>query len=62
VRRSDMLARLAQHNDIWDIVVIDGGATGVGIAVDAASRGYGVLLVATAVDQRGDARQLRTSG
>jgi len=51
VRRSDMLARLAQHNDIWDIVVIDGGATGVGIAVDAASRGYGVLLVATAVDQ-----------
>ena len=29
----------------WDIVVIGGGATGVGVAVDAASRGYDVLLV-----------------
>lgn len=29
----------------WDIVVIGGGATGLGIAVDAASRGYKILLV-----------------
>ena len=29
----------------WDIVVIGGGATGVGIAVDAASRGYDVVLL-----------------
>jgi len=29
----------------WDMVVIGGGATGLGIAVDAASRGYKILLV-----------------
>ena len=34
-----------QRHDPWDIVVIGGGATGVGIAVDAASRGYDVLLL-----------------
>src|SRR4051812_6046242 len=40
-----MLARLDQHTAPWDLVVIGGGATGVGIAVDAASRGYDVLLL-----------------
>ncbi len=29
----------------WDMLIIGGGATGVGIAVDAASRGYDVALV-----------------
>ncbi|HEY5213992.1 MAG TPA: glycerol-3-phosphate dehydrogenase/oxidase [Acidobacteriaceae bacterium] len=29
----------------WDVVVIGGGATGLGTAVDAASRGYRTLLV-----------------
>jgi glycerol-3-phosphate dehydrogenase len=29
---------------LWDIFVIGGGATGLGIAVDAASRGYNVAL------------------
>ncbi len=29
----------------WDIIVIGGGATGLGIAVDAASRGYDTLLL-----------------
>ncbi len=29
----------------WDIVVIGGGATGAGVAVDAATRGYKTLLV-----------------
>jgi glycerol-3-phosphate dehydrogenase len=40
-----MLARLRAHRDAWDIVVIGGGATGMGMAVDAASRGYDVLLL-----------------
>jgi len=30
---------------IWDIVIIGGGATGLGTAVDAASRGFKVLLI-----------------
>ena len=45
MRRADMLARLDERREPWDIVVIGGGATGVGIAVDAASRGYDVLLL-----------------
>ncbi|MEN3340034.1 MAG: glycerol-3-phosphate dehydrogenase [Acidobacteriota bacterium] len=40
-----MLARLEQHRGPWDFVIIGGGATGAGIAVDAASRGYSVLLL-----------------
>jgi glycerol-3-phosphate dehydrogenase len=31
--------------DAWDIVIIGGGATGLGIAVDAAARGFKTLLV-----------------
>lgn len=31
--------------DRWDIIVIGGGATGLGIAVDAAQRGFKVLLL-----------------
>ena len=45
MRRSDMLAQIDQRHTPWDILVIGGGATGVGIAVDAASRGYDVLLL-----------------
>ncbi len=45
MRRSEMITRLDQRHEPWDIVVIGGGATGVGIAVDAASRGYDVLLL-----------------
>ncbi len=30
---------------IWDLAVIGGGATGVGIALDAASRGYSICLL-----------------
>lgn len=29
----------------WDVIIIGGGATGLGIAVDAASRGYRTLLL-----------------
>lgn len=40
-----MIARLRAHDKEWDIVVVGGGATGVGVAIDAASRGYDVLLL-----------------
>ena len=45
MRRDDMLARLDARADPWDLVIVGGGATGVGIAVDAASRGYDVALL-----------------
>jgi len=43
--RADMTRRLADHSDPWDMIVVGGGATGVGVAIDAASRGYEVLLL-----------------
>jgi len=43
--RPELLDRLFHSREPWDIVVIGGGATGMGIAVDAATRGYRVALV-----------------
>jgi glycerol-3-phosphate dehydrogenase len=44
MNRNDMLHKLDQTVE-WDIIIIGGGATGLGAAVDAASRGYKTLLV-----------------
>ena len=35
----------AKGSDLWDICIIGGGATGLGVAVDAASRGFSTLLL-----------------
>ena len=43
--RDEMLRRVEQQPQGWDFVIVGGGATGIGIAVDAASRGYRVLLL-----------------
>ncbi len=43
-RREDGLAALREARP-WDVLVIGGGATGLGTAVDAAARGYRTLLV-----------------
>jgi len=43
--RNEIPERLRERASPWDIVVIGGGATGVGCALDAASRGYEVLLL-----------------
>ena len=43
MRREEMMARLA--GEPFDVVVIGGGATGLGIAVDSSSRGYRTLLL-----------------
>jgi glycerol-3-phosphate dehydrogenase len=40
-----MWRRLRAHPKPWDIIVVGGGATGVGVAIDAASRGYDTLLL-----------------
>src|SRR5271165_5464128 len=40
-----MIERQRSHREPWDMVIVGGGATGVGVAVDAASRGYDVLLL-----------------
>jgi len=43
-RREDLLARLAQGGT-WDLAVVGGGATGLGVALDAAARGLRVVLL-----------------
>ncbi len=46
MKREAMLEAVrAQGAEPWDVVVIGGGATGAGVAVDAATRGYRTLLV-----------------
>jgi len=43
IARADAIAALAA--DEYDVVVVGGGITGAGVALDAASRGYSVALV-----------------
>lgn len=45
MKREESLQKIKQNNQPWDIIVIGGGSTGLGAAVDAASRGYSTLLV-----------------
>lgn len=42
--RAAQLARL-RDTALWDVVIIGGGATGLGTAVEAAARGYSVVLI-----------------
>ncbi len=42
--RADQWARAGQ-TDIFDVTVVGGGATGLGVALDAALRGFSVLLL-----------------
>ena len=45
MNREEMISRILDRTEPWDMLVVGGGATGIGIAVDAASRGYDLLLV-----------------
>jgi glycerol-3-phosphate dehydrogenase len=42
--RIKSLKKIAKKK-IWDLVVIGGGSSGLGVAVDSASRGYKTLLI-----------------
>ena len=44
MNRSHLIKEL-NNNSTWDIIIIGGGATGLGTAVDASSRGYKTLLL-----------------
>jgi len=45
VKREEMVDRARARREPWDLVIVGGGASGVGVAVDAAARGYEVLLL-----------------
>ncbi|WP_321435814.1 glycerol-3-phosphate dehydrogenase/oxidase [uncultured Bacteroides sp.] len=45
MKRNELFSKISGHNAVCDILIIGGGATGLGTAVDAASRGFKVVLL-----------------
>jgi glycerol-3-phosphate dehydrogenase len=45
MKRDDMLKQARDRSQPWDMIIVGGGATGAGVAVDAATRGYATLLL-----------------
>jgi glycerol-3-phosphate dehydrogenase len=45
MKREQMLQQARDRSHPWDLIIVGGGATGAGTAVDAASRGYATLLL-----------------
>jgi len=45
MNRANHLKKVKNKKNPWDIIIIGGGASGLGAAVDAASRGYRTLLL-----------------
>ncbi|MGD8749323.1 MAG: glycerol-3-phosphate dehydrogenase/oxidase [Balneolaceae bacterium] len=43
--RDQQIQHLKDKPEVWDFIIIGGGATGLGTAVEAASRGYKTLLL-----------------
>jgi len=43
--RTGYLDQIKRDGDYWDVIVIGGGATGLGTALEAAARGYKTLLL-----------------
>lgn len=44
-QRETLQERVTGRTEPWDVIVVGGGATGLGVAVDAANRGYETLLL-----------------
>ncbi len=45
IKRATLIEQIADETKVWDFIIVGGGATGLGIAVDAASRGFKTLLL-----------------
>jgi glycerol-3-phosphate dehydrogenase len=45
VDRAQLLATVRARREAWDVLVVGGGASGLGTAVEAAARGYQTLLL-----------------
>jgi glycerol-3-phosphate dehydrogenase len=45
MKRSTALEQIRQQSEPYDMIIVGGGATGLGAAVDAASRGHRTLLI-----------------
>ena len=44
MKREELIKKVADETTVWDMIVIGGGATGLGVALDAALRGYKVTM------------------
>jgi len=45
MNRNEMLKQARERSEPWDMIIVGGGATGAGVAVDASARGYSALLL-----------------
>ncbi len=45
MKRDTYIAEIKNRKELWDLAVIGGGASGLGVALDALSRGLSVVLV-----------------
>ena len=45
MNRNDLIHTIKDPATLWDIIVIGGGATGLGVALEAVTRGYRTLLL-----------------
>jgi len=45
MQREELVRQFKSESGYWDVLVIGGGATGLGVAVDASARGYKTLLL-----------------
>lgn len=45
IKRAALIEQISDETKIWDFIIVGGGATGLGVAVDAASRGFKTLLL-----------------
>ena len=45
MNREENIKEIQDYPDSWDVIIIGGGATGLGSAVDSASRGFKTLLI-----------------
>ena len=43
--RTEMVHRIADTSEVWDVIIVGGGATGLGAGIEAASRGYRVVVL-----------------
>jgi glycerol-3-phosphate dehydrogenase len=45
MNRSNIIQKLENQPEYWDVIIIGGGATGLGAAVESATRGYKTILL-----------------
>ena len=45
MKRNEMIERVSNRFNTYDFIIIGGGATGIGIALEASARGYSVVLL-----------------